>query len=701
MVSGFVRSCGIGGMRWVVMGILLWLSVSAGGVEVVWSGFCPDREFPHLLPWIIDGWDLKYGMGEPRPYREIVPAGATLRVVLRNNSQGALNIKGVWLNEIDLTKHLLPVHQEHRGIGATSYRLNDAETTPQEIKERLDRLGAPIYYQVRPQPIPVGGFSELLIRLRCPPKEEELKVAVMGEQGTSVTTTLSLAQPAGLCFRAINFNRDISAAFLYLSSTDNQEFELGSAQINGIEMKLPPETPRKSVKGFLPVVIKLPQNLEYGSFHCFEARITMGGKISTVIRARDDFFALGMWGYRNYGESEADGARDTCRTFREYLFNTHMGMAGNQSQFLRQPAGLQLLTEMGLRFLCTDPATVDIRHPQLYARLLLDEPDVAEAGVKELPEHLRVGAYAQGLVERQQRWTALDPRTLTLLNVNLTYTPQNLLTYGPLPDILATDPYYQSFLNAVYTSKPGRLAQFCHPYIVFGLAEVARWASQPKPAHIILNAVSERSGEQVFRYGTPEEKRIEFYYSLAAGAKGISYWWFTPYGEYYGCGSGEPPARAMMKELARLNAEARSLLPLLATACAGTEAGEKLDAFAQCRPPWLMARTLFAGTDTALVLLINRNHCSDRLGTLFEPIPRAILNFQLPYWLTKIKVYRFNGGAMDECPFTLTGETLQVELNNIQLTEIIIITAVPQLPEQVRQEWQRLQPQLQALSGKE
>ena len=105
--------------------------------------------------------------------------------------------------------------------------------------------------------------------------------------------------------------------------------------------------------------------------------------------------------------------------------------------------------------------------------------------------------------------------------------------------------------------------------------------------------------------GTPEEKRIEFYYALAAGAKGISYWWFTPYGRYIGCGASDPSAKSMMQEMARLNAEARAVMPLLATACPGAISGSKIDPFASSSPPWLMVRTLFAGTHTAILILIN------------------------------------------------------------------------------------------------
>ena len=157
------------------------------------------------------------------------------------------------------------------------------------------------------------------------------------------------------------------------------------------------------------------------------------------------------------------------------------------------------------------------------------------------------------------------------------------------------------------------------------MSEIARWACEPKPLHVILNSVSFREDDRAFRYGTPEEKRIEFYYALSAGARGISYWWFTPYGECRGCGSKEPAARLMMQEMARLNAEARSLEPLLAQSCPGAISGTKLDPFTKTLPYWLMARTLFVGNHTAIIILINRDHASDRIGTIYEPIPKATI----------------------------------------------------------------------------
>lgn len=674
-------------------------SIQAGGLRIMSSAFVPDREFPQLIQYVWDGWDLKYGTREPQEYSTLVPPGATLHVFVQNDSSQPVEIRHIFLNDIDLSKHILPIHRKHKGIRAASYLLNDASITPEQVRNQLDKLGAPIWYQVRPNPIPPAGFAEITVRLRNLPLEQQIVLGIGEKEQKTLSTSFYIDKPAVLSIASVNFNDEIDRMFLYIRRTDGQEFELRSVQVDNKIVNLPLDKKnRKSFKGFLPLEIPLSPAWEYGSFHYIGVSTTDNLTASAVVRARDSFFALGIWGYRNYGNTLEEHVRDTCSTFQKYLFNTHMGMAGPHTGYLRSDEGLKLLQEMGLRLMARDPIKSTVRHPQLYARFLLDEPDAHEYAIKDLPANLRVGSYAQGLVERQKDWTKTDPRTLTLLNVDLTYKIPNWLIYGQLPDILAVDPYYQMRLKDVYWRHPGWLAQFCHPYYVYAISEIARWACEPRPLHVILNSVSFRENGQKFRYATPEEKRIEFYYALAAGAKGISYWWFTPYGKCYGCGSEEPEAKSLMQEMARLNAEARTVLPLLATSCPGAISGTKLDPFASSSPPWLMVRTLFAGTDTAILILINREHASDRIGTIFQPIPKAQVTFQKPPWLSPTTAIRFaKDGKIEPIKFLEESDSLMVELQNIELTEMLIFTEKPTLLQEIQKHWQGLLPQLQAV----
>ncbi len=680
----------------MIIGILS--ATATAELQMRVATFVQDREFPELLPYVWDGWDLKHGMGQTKEYSQIVRLGATLHAFVANTSNDPVTVEHVLLNDIDLSRHIVPAHREHRGIRAASYLLNDTTVTPKEVRQRLENLGAPIWYQVRPNPIPPKGFAEVIVRLRKMPDEKILVIAVKASGEKAVTARLFTEKPGALAIASVNFNNKMDRMFLYVTRSDGQEFGIRSVEIDGKDAKVAKEKPLRSSHGFLPIEIPLTQAMDYGSFHYVAVTTTDALSAAAVVRARDGFFALGIWGYRNNGNTLEERVRDTCTAFQNHLFNTHMGMAGKHTGYLQSTEGLKMLEEMGLRLMVRDPTKSTVRNSQIYARFLLDEPDAHEYAIKSLPGNLRVGSYAQGLIQLQKRWTELDPRTLTLLNVDLTYKPENWLIYGQLADILAVDPYYQMRLKDTIWKHPGWLAQFCHPYYVYAVAEIARWASQPHPLHIILNSVSFREDDRSFRYGTPEEKRIEFYYALAAGAKGISYWWFTPYGKCRGCGAADPAARAMMQEMAHLNAEARAVEPLLAVACPATMAGSKVDSFTSSLPAWLMARTLFVGTNTAIIILVNRDHASDRLGTLYQPIPKARVTFQKPPWMDSLTAFLLSKEGLNTVQLTSQDGNVTAHLENFELTEMLILTARPTLKEEVQERWKNILPRLEAVS---
>lgn len=668
--------------------------------------YVPDREFPELIKYVWDGWDLKHGMGQPKEYSALIHPGATVHVFVRNKSNQSIKVKRVLLNGIDITRHIVPRHREHRGIRAASYLLNDTATTPEKIRKQLEKLGAPVWYQVRPNPVPPDSFAEVIVRLRKLPDVENLLVAVGENKQKLVNAQISTDTPAVLTIASVNFNNKINQVYLYVRNSDSEEFEVRTVQVDGKIIELAQEKALRSVHGFLPIEIPLAEAWEYGSFHHIAVTTADGLTAATVVRARDAFFALGMWGYRNSGKTSEESARDTISTLDNHLFNTHMAMG--HTDYLVSAEGLRMLAKIGFRRMVRGPSDLTVGHPQLYARFLLDEPDAHEYAIKKLPGNRRIGGYAQGLIERQQRWTKIDSRTLSLLNVDLTYKPENWLTYGQLADIMAVDPYYQMRLKDVYWKHPGWLAQFCHPYYVYAVSEIVRWASEPHPLHVILNSVSFRGGgfsphlvkndHPSFRYGTPEEKRIEFYYALAAGAKGISYWWFTPYGKCRGCGSSEPEAKEMMQEMARLNAEARTVKHLLATASPAAICGSKVDPFISCRPPWLMVRTLFTGTDTAIAILVNRDHASDRVGTIYQPIAKAEVKFQKPYWMDVTSVIRLSKGNIESVQFTSKDDYITVNLENIELTDMLIFTERQNLLTELQKLWKRIRPRLNAVT---
>ncbi len=86
----------------------------AGAMDVRWESaeFAPDGEFPELLPWIIDGYDLRFGSLD-KTYKDIVSLGATLRLFFRNEGSQPVQIDGILLDGINLAEHILPKHKPH------------------------------------------------------------------------------------------------------------------------------------------------------------------------------------------------------------------------------------------------------------------------------------------------------------------------------------------------------------------------------------------------------------------------------------------------------------------------------------------------------------------------------------------------------------------------------------------------------------
>ncbi len=131
---------------------------STQGLVPLASEYVSDPQFPALLPYVMDGWDLKQAL-LPAPAGPRFTVGATIHLFVHNPSEDPIQIESLELNDIDLVRHLLPIHRENQGVRAASFWLNDATTTPLPTQRRLEALGAPVWYRIEPNPVPANGFA--------------------------------------------------------------------------------------------------------------------------------------------------------------------------------------------------------------------------------------------------------------------------------------------------------------------------------------------------------------------------------------------------------------------------------------------------------------------------------------------------------------------------------------------------------------
>jgi hypothetical protein len=117
----------------------------------------------------MDGWDLKQALLPP-PVGPRFTVGTTIHFFVQNRSEHPLQVESLEMNDIDLVRHLLPIHRENQGVRAASFWLNDATTTPLSIQRQLEALGAPVWYRIEPNPHPRRWICGNSLRLRVLPQ---------------------------------------------------------------------------------------------------------------------------------------------------------------------------------------------------------------------------------------------------------------------------------------------------------------------------------------------------------------------------------------------------------------------------------------------------------------------------------------------------------------------------------------------------
>jgi hypothetical protein len=632
-------------MRVYCILVLLFLAAAAyGSVSVLGTSCRTDVQHPEFEAFWSDSSQLDWGA---QPVKR--PSGCSIHVFLRNDGPQPLEIQDVTLNGISLVKAV--AFSEQRKMRKAVY--------PASIyfsnlpKDALIAAGEPVWWRVEPNPIPPNSVSEIVVRLRRAPIGKTLTI---GLDALKIPVQVKSDQPR---IESISFSPSLNQVYLCITKAPTKVL------IDGREIKFTAKTDTNL--DITPVVCKLDKPLAKASFHAFTGVFQDGSAASAGIRAWSGEMCFGIWGSKPGKEGDTELARSYINEIAEHSINTQMEMVASDavSSFMQSDEGLKMLDSLGIRRMVSDPGKGKVKSP--FAYFLLDEPDVGDFKVQGVEPGKQVGCLAQGLVQRSAEFRKADPLTPQFLNLDMTFKPDNWYTYGQLPDIFAADPYYQERLCQSYWHRPGRLSLYTKATYIYAVGTVSREASSPKPMHLLLNSVRHTEPDRVFRFATPEEKRIETYYALASGVKGLSYWWYTPAGQCYGCGGPEPEAVALWREIGLLGAELRTIGPLVTRSCPASLPIKT--------SPMLWVRSLLAGQDSLLLLCVNDNYANDRLGTVIHPLEKAFIEVEVPSWLKATQAFEVNFKGTQDIQFSRTGSKARIELGHVDVTRLIVITS--------------------------
>lgn len=646
-------------------------SVLMADVTVLGVQYRADRMFPEYLPY----WQDE-GISVPPELYEVV--GCSVHVFVRNTGAAPVTISDVELAGESLTACIAFDDQRVDRKPASIYFANLTE--PQ--MQTLLAAGEPVWWKTDPAVIEPGGAGQVMIRLRNIPQTPTVAVNVVHSGGTTSATVPVQSDQSRLV--GVNFSADLGTVYLY-----SRHWQAGMAPV-AIVLDGQDVTANASIAcdpslQLAPTVLQLSQNLVRGSYHVFQVVYSDGQVASAGLRAWNDEFAYGMWGAAPGSDGDYELARDYIEDVSDHLINIQMVTLGSQAvkSYLKTAEGRAFAASHDLRFVVDAPGKWGVTDPFLF--FIHDEPDAGDYRITGLPADKMIGSLAQWCVGHAEEQRATDPRQLAMLNLDMTYKPQNWYIYGQVPDVMAVDPYYQARLKTALWSNPEMLPYYTKATYVYAVSQTAETTCQPNPLHVILYGCSyvDSTTGQTFPFAPPACKRIEAYYALAGGAKGLSYWWYIQVPPFRGIGAaywqGDADAMALWDEMGLIGAEARTVGPVLKKSC---------PAEIPVQPSaGLWVRSLVAGMDTLVLLAVNDEYANSEQGIAYTPLADASMTVDLPSWMSSPTAFEVNALGIRDVQTQLVGDQLEIDLGWFDVTRMIVVTDNWQLRGQLQQRY--------------
>jgi len=531
------------------------------------------------------------------------------------------------------------------------------------LKADIDRLvtaGEPVWWKIEPPSLPPGGFAEVTVRLRRQARTP-LTVEVLAKETTSQARVPATDSPR---FMGVNFSPALDTVFCYVQHPQRPGATPVKVLLDGADVTARTTMAADSAVNVMPLTVRPAQPLQKGSFHCFQVIYHDGSTAIAGIRAWGEELVYGMWGYINQGKTAQERVDYYLGDLKRHKVNAVMESYGGEvGEFLSGETGVKHSRVTGIRAMRNKPGKV--LNPVYY--FLTDEPDAHDYAVSQLQPNQRLGSLGQDLVRRRHAFRQQDPVPPQLLNLDNTFKPENWYMYAQLPDVCCADPYFQEQQRIVWNERPVWAPSFVRPLYVLGAATICSSACAPKPLHIILNSVRHDTKAGPFRFATPSEKTVELFYALGTGTKGFSYWWYTPYGEFYGCGAANKDAVALWRQIGLLGAQVRTAGPVLTRSC---PAALPLKA-----PARLWTRTLLAGTDTLVLLAVNENIANDRLGTVVVPLPKTAVAITPPSWLKAEDGFEITPEGLRDVNWKSDAGPFVLDLGQTEVARLVLLTA--------------------------
>lgn len=607
--------------------------------------------------------------------------GANVHVFLRNDGASAVSVSDMTLAGYSLNDAIKLKDNNGHQTYSIYFRWDNP---PQDI---LD-TGEPVWFKCDPSTIPAGGSAHAVIRLRFVPKTPSLNVGVVTSAGTVNTTVAVESVTPQLA--SVGFSPDLRTVTLHWRRTG------GAApltiRMDGNDVTAMTTTAGEPGLGFAVSRLTLTSPLAPMSYHVFQGVYGDGKTATGCLPAWVNPFVYASWAAFPTNDGDLNAARAWIDSAEDHGLN---GLVMNMSSsgladLLGTSAGKQYAADHNYGFVIDSPGKWNCTTPLMW--FLDDEPDAEESNVANnfcgTGVKLPCGSNPMGILGRhfiaQAASLKAQYNAPTTINMNGAFKPSNYYNYGQLADVLMIDSYYQKRVMDSHYYFPNTKPLYEKPTVIYATSRAGTTAAEPNPFHMLLySCEANPSGFPPWPFAPPQTKRIEAYYALAGGAKGMGYWWFKPSNASNGLGDqNDPNARALWKEIGLIGNEIKTVQPLLVS-------GHPVDIALQTGPN-VWARGLASGTDTLMLFIVNDNHYNDQTFHS-TPVANATVAATLPLWMrSSPTAFMVSAAGLSDVASQINGSQMQFNLGTLDVTRMIIVTTNPQLRATIQQRYQEL-----------
>lgn len=600
--------------------------------------------------------------------------GCNVNVFIKNTGSSSITVSDVNLAGYSL-KTILRQSSTLRDTNSIFYYWQDP---PQHIFD----VGEPVWYKADPNPIPAGGVGRVVIRLRKVPIIVPVNIGITTSGGNvAAAVPVNDSDPV---LANVGFSSDRKKVYLTWRRT-------GGAAPVAIKMDGNDVTPLATTVGdpdndFAATVLSFNNAIPEMSYHVYQGIYADGKTATGGLRTWLNRFLYGTWAAQSTNDYDYAAARawiDTCHDRGVNSLVVTNGSSG-LAHYMSLPEGRAYMESKDYGYVKDNSWG---SNPRMW--FIHDEPDIEEGNINcgtgmVIPcggGHT-TGISAMKYLAVGETLRNVNPMVPTTINLDGNFKPHGWYTYGQVPDVMMLDSYYEQEMAGNHWYKPARDPLYVKPTSIYAAAIATTTAAEPNPMHMILYSCEykDTSLDSIWPFAAPGSKRIQAYYALAGGAKGMSYWWFKKGWPFNGLDTGTTAAKALWKEIGLVGVEIKTLAPQLVTS-------HPIN-LPLTPGPNVWARALMCGTDTLILFVVNDNFYNDTNGVFHNtPTPNATVTAALPSWMQSPSAFEVSAAGITDASVTPSGNQWQINLGTLNLTRLIVLTKNPQLKAAVQQRY--------------